>query len=330
MNEDILDKYLGYLRQKYRKKRTVITYYSGIEQFLRYTNKPANEITLREFETWKQYLNDNATQNTTRIWVYSVNRFFKWMGKTEIHLSIPQVARVSKQILSCEERDRFLEAAREDPLHNLIALAEYDELLRPSEIANLKISNIDFDNHMLYIEDSKVGSGNVPMSPRFEEAVKEYLRVRPKPIPEYKDFLIINKNSRGHLMKYKYSTAIRYITKKIALKAGIKKTVTPYIIKPTAITLRFNEKVNPKILQRLARHKNINTTLLYDHSTDNDVIEYLKNQDIDYKPLTPKDRATVLIDKLFKGEIDEITFKAGLELLKPEKDKKMTGISGYV
>jgi hypothetical protein len=106
--------------------------------------------------------------------------------------------------------------------------------------------------------------------------------------------------------------------------------VTPYIVKPTAITLRFNEKVNPKILQRLARHKNINTTLLYDHSTDNDVIEYLKNQDIDYKPLTNKDRAKVLIDKLFKGEIDDDTFKAGLELLKPENEKKDNEINGYV
>ena len=330
MNEDILDTYLDYLRQRYRKKRTVITYFSGIKQFFRFINKPVDTITVKDFERWKQQLNNNKTQNTTRIWVYAVNRFFTWRGKPELHLSIPHVARVNKQILSREERNRFLETARQDPLHNLIALAEYDELLRPSEIADLKISNIDFVNHMLYVQDSKVGNTSVPMSPRFEEAIREYLKVRPKPEPEYNEYLIINRNSRGHLQKYKYSTAMREITKKIALKAGITKTVTPYIIKPTAITIRFNDKVNPKILQRLARHKNINTTLIYDHSTDNDVLEYLKSQDVDYKQLNNKDRAKMLIDRLFKGEIDDVTFKAGLELLKPENEKKDTEFNGYV
>ena len=330
MNEDILDKYLDHLRQKYRKKRTIITYYSGIKQFLRFINKPVDTITFKDFEKWKQQLNNNSSQNTIRIWIYSVNRFFAWINKPELHLSIPQIARANKKILSCEERDRFLLTAGENPLHNLIALAEYDELLRPSEITDLKISNIDFINHMLYIQDSKVGNTSVPMSPRFEEAVREYLRVRPKPDPEYDDYLIININSRGHLQKYKYSTAISKITKKIALKAGITKTVTPYIIKPTAITLRFNEKVNPKILQRLARHKNINTTLIYDHSTDKDVLEYLKSQDVNYKLLTNKDRAKILIDKLFRGEIDDVTFKAGLELLKSDNNKKEIEIKGYV
>jgi len=58
-------------------------------------------------------------------------------------------------------------------------------------------------------------------------------------------------------------------------------------------------------------------------------LEYLKNQDIDYRPLTSKDRAKVLIDKLFKGEIDEVTFKAGLELLKPDVNKNKDRIIGY-
>jgi integrase len=145
--------------------------------------------------------------NREEKWVYSVNRFFKWIGKPKFHLPIPHVMRANKQILSCEERDRFLETASKDPLHNIVALAEYDELLRPSEIANLKISDIDFDNHMLYVQDSKVGNTSVPMSPRFEETVLEYLKVRPKPKSEYNEYLIINKNSRGHLQKYKYSTA---------------------------------------------------------------------------------------------------------------------------
>ena len=51
-------------------------------------------------------------------------------------------------------------------------------------------------------------------------------------------------------------------------KAGITIYVAPYIIKPSSIALDFNKQVNPKIIQRKARHKKIETTLRYDHVSD--------------------------------------------------------------
>lgn len=65
---------------------------------------------------------------------------------------------------------------------------------------------------------------------------------------------------------------------KIAQKAGITKYVAPYIIKPSSITLDFNKNVNPKIIQRKARHRKIETTLRYDHVSDDMVREYFANQ----------------------------------------------------
>lgn len=43
--------------------------------------------------------------------------------------------------------------------------------------------------------------------------------------------------------------------------AGITKYVAPYIIKPSSITCDFNKHINPKIIQRKARHSKIETTL---------------------------------------------------------------------
>ena len=57
-------------------------------------------------------------------------------------------------------------------------------------------------------------------------------------------------------------------TKKIPVKGGFTRSVYPYIIKSIAITDGFNQQINPKILQRQAKHRNIETTLRYDHSTD--------------------------------------------------------------
>ena len=224
-----------------------------------------------------------------------------------------------------------METAKEDPLHNLVTLGLYDEILRPGELINLRISDIDLSNHMLYIKDSKVGNTSVPMSPRFEQAVLDYLQFRRKPTAKYKDYLLIGNYGSYKGEKFQSTAVIRRITKKIAIKSGINKTVTPYkTIKPSAITLRLNDKVNPRTVQRIARHRDIKTTLIYDHSTDKDALEYLRNQEheTDYSKLPVKARAQLLMDKLFNGEIDNTTFNAGLELLKPGKKHK-EDVIGY-
>ena len=67
---------------------------------------------------------------------------------------------------------------------------------------------------------------------------------------------------------------------KLAQKAGITKYVAPYIIKPSSITLDFNKQVNPKIIQRKARHRKIETTLRYDHVSDDMVREHFEKLNI--------------------------------------------------
>ena len=80
--------------------------------------------------------------------------------------------------------------------------------------------------------------------------------------------IIINKGSYyGNAQVYD-SDFIYRKTKKIAANAGLDKSVYPYLIKPSAITDGFNKQVNPKILRHQARHKNIESTLLYRHITD--------------------------------------------------------------
>ena len=71
--------------------------------------------------------------------------------------------------------------------------------------------------------------------------------------------------------------------KEIAQKAGITKYVAPYIIKPSSITLDFNKQVNPKIIQRKARHRKIETTLRYDHVSDDMVREYFEKMNLPTK-----------------------------------------------
>ena len=331
MNEDILKEYNQYLRQEHgSKKNTVKAYYDGIKKYNKYINKPLEETTIDDLKKWKEHINQENSQNTRRIWLYGVNKFYKWFSKPEIKVTIPAQIRAHRKVFSEQEKDKFLETAKGNPLHNIIALGLYDEILRPGELIDLRISDIDFSNHMLYIKDSKVGNTSVPMSPRFEQSILDYMTVRVKPKVKYKDYLLIHSKGVYKSEKYQSTHIVRRITKKIAIKSGIKKNVTPYTtIKPSAITLRLNDKVNPRTVQRIARHKNISTTLIYDHSTDKDALDYLRTQEeIDYSKLPVKAKAQVLLEKLFNGDIDNSTFSAGLELLRPDKVHKEE-VTGY-
>ena len=332
MNEDILRKYKSYLRQEHGKENTVKAYYDGVNQYSRYVKKLLTEATIKDLRKWKEHIVKTHEQNTVRIWLFGVIKFYKWIGKKRIKVSIPAQIRAYRKPFSVEEKNRFLETATENPLENLVALGLYDEILRPSELISIRLSDIDFDNHMLYLKDSKVGNTSVPMSPRFEQAVINYLKVREKPKNNFKDYLFINKTGRYKGEKLLSASIIRRITKKTALRAGMTRTVTPYkTIKPSAITLRLNDKVNPRIVQRIARHKSIKTTLIYDHSDDKDALDYLKHQEYqfnDYNKLPSKAKAQILLEKLFNGEIDNATFNAGIELLR--QDNKHEGVpDGY-
>jgi len=280
MNEDILRKYKSYLRQEHGKENTIKAYYDGIKHYSEYIQKPLKKTALKDLQRWKEHIVQKDNQNTVRIKLFGVNKFYRWIGKLKIKVSIPAQVRAQRKIFTVEEKNRFLETAKQDPLYNTIALGLYDEILRPNELINIRISDIDFEGHMMYLRDSKVGNTSVPMSPRFEQAVIDYLKIRVNPMEEYKDFLLIHGKGVFKGEKYQSTHLIRRITMKIALLSGINKQVTPYkIVKPSAITLRLNDNVNPRTVQRIARHKNIKTTLIYDHSTDKDALEYLRNQE---------------------------------------------------
>jgi integrase/recombinase XerD len=287
-----------------------------------------DEIIKQDLNKWKMYITENFKPNGNNRRVSSVNRFFKWYGKKRFKLSVPKQEITNKIVLSEKELNDYLEASKEDPLHNMIALMQIDGLLRPGELRDIKIKNIDFYNEKLYLDDTKTGDNYIIMSPRLSEAIKNYLLYR-NPLLESKDYLIIVPT--GNYVGKRLGAEVTYVknlTKKLAVKSGITKHVTPYIIKPSAITNDFNKNVNPRIIQRKARHRNIETTLRYDHTDDEMVKRHFNQFKPQFDTLNPEEKTRFMLDCFLKGEIDLETFKQSMDLLH-RKDKSSGGV-GYV
>jgi site-specific recombinase XerD len=275
--KDFLEKYRLYLDLNYRKKTTILNYYYYVRLFLKWINKPLKDVTHEDMLNWKGYLIHTFKKNGNARRVMSVNHFTKWLQRTDLKLAVPGQEHSNKIVLSEQELNQYIEVSKENPLWHMIALFQIDGLLRPSEFSILKISNMDLDNQTFCLNDTKTGNNYIILSPRLVEAIKEYLPYR-EPLPEYENYLVIIPHGT-----YKGKTPqpfggfIKKQTKTLAQKAGITKYVVPYIIKPSSITCDFNKHINPKIIQRKARHSKIETTLQYDHVTDEMVREHFTN-----------------------------------------------------
>ncbi|MBE3094396.1 MAG: tyrosine-type recombinase/integrase [Actinobacteria bacterium] len=274
---NVLEKYRHHLDLNYRKKTTILNYYYYVRLFLRWINKPLKDITHEDMLNWKGYLIHTFKKNGNARRVMSVNHFTKWLERSDLKIPVPSQEHSNKIVLSEQELNQYIKISKENPLWHMIALFQIDGLLRPSEFSILKISTMDLDNQTFYLDDTKTGNNYIILSPRLVEAIKEYLLCR-EPLQEYEDYLVIIPHGtyKGKAPQ-PFGGFIKKQTKLIAQKAGITKYVAPYIIKPSSITCDFNKQVNPKIIQRKARHRKIETTLQYNHVSDEMVREYFTN-----------------------------------------------------
>lgn len=330
MNTEILNKYMEHLRQKYRKKSTRTNNLKYASIFLNWLDKTKQktykELMPQDTKDYKAFCLDNYKVNGNVGRLNSMNNFVDgFLGRSELRVTAPRSVPVNKPVLGEKEIKHYIDSA-ETPLEKLISIYQIDGLLRPGEFSKLRISLHDVENQVIYLDDTKTGDNSVIFTPRMIEVFQNYLRYRNKPKnKKYKDHLIIiDKGSHyGLPINKERADFIWRHTKLIAIKAGFKRNIYPYLIKPSAITDGFNKQINPKILKRQARHKRIETTLRYDHTSDLMTKEYFNRvqRKLNIEDLTPEDKVKVWLDKLLSEEIDLKTFKTGLDCLLPKKDQ---------
>jgi len=336
--QKILEKYEQYLRQNYSSKNTRVNYSKYAKNFLKWLNKEKgktyDQLTPEDTKDYKAYCLAKFKPNGNVGRLNGVNNFVdEFLDKPELRISAPKSVKANKKVLNEKELQQYIDAAQ-TPLEKLIVVYEVDGLLRPGEFPQLKISNHDLVNQRLYLDNTKTGNNHIILTPRMEHAYKEYLKVRPKPKdPKDNDKLIIIPKG-SHIGKpiQDGSNFVYRRTKEIAANTRIQRSVYPYLIKPSSITQQFNDRVNPTIIKRQARHRKIETTLLYDHSDEQMVKDHynkLQNKQPNTDHLDKEDEIELLYKRYKSGEIDPKTFKRNLDVLFPDQTKPQATSEDY-
>ena len=135
--------------------------------------------------------------------------------------------------------------------------------LRVSELTNLNISDLFFDEGFIKV----TGKGNkqrfVPISPLTQKYITLYKNeIRPHmPIVEaYRDTLFLNR--RG---KQLTRAMIFTIVKQLAEKAGINKIISPHTFRHSFATHLLENGADLRSIQQMLGHESITTTEIYMH-----------------------------------------------------------------
>lgn len=196
-------------------------------------------------------------------------------------LELPKLSQHLPEVLNLDEINLILaQADISDPLgvrNKAIIETLYSCGLRVSELTELLLSNIYFEEKYLVV----IGKGNkqrlVPLSPQAISNILLWLPHRSElPIQRgHEDYLFLNR--RGKKLT---RVMVFTIVKNLVEQAGVKKSVSPHTFRHSFATHLLEGGANLRAIQEMLGHKSVLTTEIYTHLS----IHYLRDEITEYHP----------------------------------------------
>lgn len=285
-----LDYYISHfesylLTEKRVSKNTFWAYKKDIEQlseFIKSEKKNLHNCTKATLKKFLQiYKRQGFKSKTLSRKISSIKLFFSFLNKRfEIKnraesLIFPKIEKRLPTYLSEEELLKLLKATNKDNslkgVRNKVMLyLLYASGMRVSELVNLRIDQILFDTGFIKLE----GKGNkeriVPLPKNVLELLNYYVNHTYKELHKNLDE---NQNKKNYLFVSCYGKNIKPVTrqsfwlilKKILIRSGIKKKVSPHTLRHSLATHLLKNGANIRSLQVLLGHEQLSTVQIYTH-----------------------------------------------------------------
>jgi integrase/recombinase XerD len=210
----------------------------------------------------KDFLSQFKEVNTQKVYHSSIKKFYDiCLNQKDKFKYIPYAKKNNKLpiVLSQSEIQSMFTACK-NTKHKVILSLLYSTGLRVSELINLKWSHIDRSRMIINVI---AGKGNkdrqvmLPASiiPLLEAYYKEY---------HSKEYVL-----NGQFELQYSDRSVNEVMKQLAEKAGISKRVYTHLIRHCTFTHMVEAGTDINLIQKLAGHNNVKTTLIYTHISDN-------------------------------------------------------------
>jgi integrase/recombinase XerD len=294
--ENSILQFRSYLKlERSLSNNSITAYETDIRKFVTYLEIAKLQVTplnvtlqnLKDFIQWINELGLNA-RSQARI-ISGLKAFFKYLILEDIIetdpsnlLESPRLGRKLPEVLSLVEIDRIIAAIDlskpEGQRNKAIIETLYSCGLRVSELINLKISNLYFDDGFIRV----VGKGNkerlVPIGNKAMKEIKYYFQDRNllSQIDKASENIVFL-NRRGKKLS---RVMIFTIIKRLAEIAKINKSISPHTFRHSFASHLIDGGADLRAVQEMLGHESIITTEIYTHLDR----EYLRDAIIQFHP----------------------------------------------
>ena len=269
--ERILQDYRDYLIiERAMSQNTVASYCSDVEKFLDGLPCKAEET---EPEDIASFLTEQGgTKRSQARRLSSLKSFFTWLvleGSIKDNpcdrIDPPKLGRYLPDVLSEEEVTAIIDAADTSTPKGLRDRAILEVLygcgLRVSEAVALKISQLYLDEGFIRVRGKGDKERLIPIGEMASDAIVEYMEVRNIPVDDSADDLLFLNRFGKSLSRI----SMFNIVKEHALKAGVRKNISPHTFRHSFATHLVENGADLRIVQEMLGHSSIITTEIYTH-----------------------------------------------------------------
>lgn len=274
----IIKKYRQYLRlEKSLSPNTLEAYHSDLTKllnFLEAENIAILDVRQNDLERFSAGLHDIGIHPRSQARIISgIKSFYHFLIMADYLESDPseliegpKIGLKLPEVLTLEEIDSIIAAVdlskNEGQRNRAILETLYSCGLRVSELTNLKLSDLYFDEGFIKVEGKGSKQRLVPISPRAIKEIKLYFmdRNRGKIKKEYEDFVFLARwgKNLSRIMVF-------HLIKELAQTAGITKNISPHTFRHSFATHLLEGGANLRAIQCMLGHESIATTEIYTH-----------------------------------------------------------------
>lgn len=273
-NNDLINSFLSYLRaERGAGENTLANYGNDVRKFSAWLEKPLPQATRINLQ---KYISDSLQQG---IGARSVQRrrsclrhFYRFLiDEEEIesdpthNLPVPKGWKTVPKSLSLTDLDSMVASLGSswlDVRDKAILLTFFASGLRESELAALKVQDLDLDAGAAKVWDGKGGKdGIVPLSPPAIAALQEYFaNARPKLANGGSEpYVFLGRRGQGLTRQQIY-----YRVRGIA-QAALGRRISPHFLRHGFATALMEGGADIRDVQVLMRHSSVDTTAIYVH-----------------------------------------------------------------
>lgn len=235
-------------------------YLASIREMAKYFGRSPDELSRADIRRYVTYLREERCQSASRLRGHLAAIKFlytKTLGRGDdvSFLSWPSQHGRLPTVLGRGEI-RALLGAIEQPTYRVVATTLYATGLRATEACSLEVGDIHAEREVIHVRRGKGRKERlVPLSRRLLALLRSYYKQhRPE-----RPYLFAATIARGPVR----GGAVRTALHRAAAKTGMRKKVTPHVLRHTCATHLLEAGVDMRVIQAMLGHESIGTTSRY-------------------------------------------------------------------